>query len=127
MIDEKLSLNWHECKPMEMPYGAMMRVYQSSVEGGHLNVIVGKEPMPNGYSWHLSISFRSNSVLNSRGGPMAGGRLPTWEEIKDARYRFCPDEVYMAMILPPKDEFVNLHTTAMHLYEVPGDEWKGNI
>lgn len=119
---KKNSPDWHECKPVKMPYGATMRVFQAMVDGGHLNVLVGREPMPEGHQWHLSISFRSNSVLNGRGGPMPGNRLPTWEEISEARYRFCPDETYMAMILPPKSEYVNLHPTTMHLHEVPGDK-----
>lgn len=115
---------WLEMTPMKMPYGAIMRVHQRNVLDGHLTVIVGKEPMWEGYSWHLSISFRSNSILNKSGGPAPGNRVPNWEEIHEARYRFCPDEVYMAMILPPKSEYVNLHPTTMHLHQIPGEATK---
>lgn len=114
-------MDWVECKPMKIPHGAIMRVFQRSVEGGHLNVLVDRELMDEGHQWHLSMSFRSNTILNKSGGPMPGNRLPTWEEIKEARYRFCPDRVYMAMILPPKAEYVNVHPTTMHLHEVPGE------
>ena len=114
-------LDWKECQPVRMPYGAMMRVFQARVSDGHLNVLVGKEPAPEGHAWHLSISHRSSSVLSAMGGPMPGNRLPTWEEIKDARYRFCPDEVFMAMILPPEAQYVNVHPTTMHLHEIPGE------
>ena len=57
---------------------------------------------PNG--WHLSISHPS--------------RNPTWEEIRDARYSLVPDNVTMAMLLPPKGEYVNIHGFCFHLYEI---------
>lgn len=56
-------------------------------------------------AWHLSISHPS--------------RYPTWDEIKEARYRLLPDEIYMAMILPPSGEYVNVHENCFHLWEVP--------
>ena len=100
-----------------------MRCFQRRLDDGHLSVFVGREPHgPNGkMRWHLSMSHRSNAITDARGNPLPG-RLPTWEEIKDARYRFCPDEAYMAMILPPRAEFVNIHPTTMHLYEVSGED-----
>jgi len=54
--------------------------------------------------WHLSIAHQT--------------RYPTWDEIKEARYRLLPDNVTMAMLLPPKDQFVNLHSNCFHLYEI---------
>lgn len=92
------------------------RVYQRDVPDGHLSVIVSREA-----GWHLSISHRTNEL---RPRP---GRYPTWDEITDARYQFCPNEATMAMLLPPREEYVNLHETTFHLWEVPGggaDTWK---
>ncbi|MED4904101.1 hypothetical protein [Parageobacillus thermoglucosidasius] len=54
--------------------------------------------------WHMSISHPT--------------RNPTWEEIRDARYEFIPNEVTMAMILPPKEEYVNIHEYCFHLHEI---------
>ncbi|MDR6861940.1 hypothetical protein [Phycicoccus sp. 3266] len=54
--------------------------------------------------WHLSVSHPK--------------RYPTWDEIADARERFIPDDVTMAMLLPPKAEYVNLHETTMQLWQV---------
>lgn len=54
--------------------------------------------------WHLSISCRDAD--------------PTYEEIKEARYKYVPDNVYMAQIFPPKAEFVNLHPHCYHLWEI---------
>lgn len=73
-------------------------------------IIVGHEPLgPGGeLRWHLSISHRN--------------RYPTWDEIKEARYRFIPDQVTMAMLLPPEDEYVNVHNNTFHLHEFIGNE-----
>lgn len=53
--------------------------------------------------WHLSISHSS--------------RYPSWDEIYRARYELIPDEITMAMFLPPKSEYVNLHNNCFHLHE----------
>ena len=115
---ENIMNDWIECKP----YNGL-RVFQRILEDGHLTVLVGREPfMKNGkLGWHLSMSHPSNTILSPIGS-LAPSRLPTWDEIKDARYKFCPDSSYMAMILPPKAEFINLHPTTMHLYEVEGEQ-----
>lgn len=86
---------------------------QKVTDGGVLSVFVGPEP---GAGWHLSISHTVQF-----NGDVRPGRYPTWDEIKDARYRFCPDYVTMAMFLPPRAEYVNVHDTTFHLHEVPGD------
>lgn len=54
--------------------------------------------------WHLSIST-----------PNA---LPSYKEIKAARYKYCPNNIYMAEIFPPKEEFVNLHPYVRHLWQI---------
>lgn len=54
--------------------------------------------------WHLSISHKS--------------RYPTYEEIKQARYDFLPDDLEMAMVFPAKKDFVNLHPNCFHLWEI---------
>lgn len=68
----------------------------------------------------MSISHRLSLVSPFTGKPVPG-RLPTWEEIHDARYDLVPDDVTMAMILPPAVEYVNLHPTTMHLHQITGD------
>jgi hypothetical protein len=54
--------------------------------------------------WHLSIS--------------APDRYPAWDEIAEARYQLCPDNITMAMLLPPSDEYVNVHQNTFHLHEI---------
>ena len=90
-----------------------IRIYQRDLEDGHLTVLVGREPEhPRGPTWHLSISHRTNEEHPQP------ARYPTWEEIKDARYQFVPDGLTMAMLLPPKAEYVNVHETCFHLWEI---------
>lgn len=92
-----------------------LRVYQLDVEDGHLTVLAGAEPRQDGPKWHLSISHRTNDT------PPRPGRYPTWDEIKDARYRFMPGDITVAQILPPEAEYVNVATTTFHLWEIDGD------
>lgn len=92
------------------------RAWQLDVHDGHLSVFVGREPTDlrngdRGILWHLSISHRACDTLEP-------GRYPTWDEIRDARERFIPDEVTVAMLLPPKAEYVNVHATTFHLWQV---------
>lgn len=114
--------DWREITPPQM-MGRGVRCFQRIVDDGHLSVLLAREAHGPGdeLRWHLSISHRSNVLGDARDVPLPG-RLPNWDEIKDARYRFCPDQVYMAMILPPRSEYVNLHPTVMHLYEIDEEE-----
>ena len=63
-------------------------------------VFVGNEPE---VGWHLSISHRR--------------RFPSWAEVRDARYEFCPGNISMVMVFPPKEEYVNIHENCFHLYQ----------
>ena len=86
-----------------------LRAYQREVEDGHLSVFVGQEPD----GWHLSISHRNDDTTP--------GRYVTWDELKEVRYRFCPTNITMAIILPPTREYVNIHETTFHLWEIEKD------
>jgi hypothetical protein len=58
--------------------------------------------------WHMSIS--------------TGYRLPTWWEIKFARYELLPKDITMVMVLPPPDSYVNIHPYTFQLIETPDVE-----
>lgn len=115
---------WQENPPYKI-FEYPMRTFQKDVGDGHLTVLVGQESLgrKGAMRWHLSMSHRSNQLVGTGGTPLPG-RFPTWDEIKEARYRFCPDETYMAMILPPKSEYVNVHPTTMHLHEMEPEDAK---
>ena len=59
-----------------------------------------------GEGWHMSISHPD--------------RYPTWDEVAKAWYELIPDAETRtgAMILPPKEEYVNLHSFCFYLHEV---------
>jgi len=65
--------------------------------------------------WHLSISHPDH--------------YPTWDVIKEARYKYLPKDIYVAMILPPPDQYVNLCNNCFQLWEVNDPMadtiWKG--
>lgn len=87
--------------------------WQRDLADGHLSVFVGREPADGGgLLWHLSISHRTNTQ------PPKPGRYPTWDEISEARYTLIPDEVTMAMLLPPRAQYINTHPTTFHLWEM---------
>lgn len=75
------------------------------------SVFVGVEPNKERgivrMRWHISIAHPS--------------RYPTWDEIKAARYELVPHNITMAMILPPPDEYVDLHSNCFHLHEIDGE------
>ena len=54
--------------------------------------------------WHVSVSHPK--------------RLPSWDEMRTAREAMTPDEVTMAMLLPPRAQYVNVHETCLHLWQV---------
>ena len=76
-------------------------------EKGQLRVIVSVQGR------HLSISHRQ--------------RYPHWDEIREARYRFLPDDLTMCMIFPPRREYVNLHKNCFHLHEHADPKSEGRI
>jgi len=81
----------------------------------NLTVICGREPCgPGGeIRWHLSIAHHH--------------RYPTWDEIRDIRYVLVPDDVTVAMFLPPRGEYVNEHEFCFHLYEVETADVPKNV
>lgn len=79
-------------------------LYSRAFAKGDLRIWVTREVANVGARWHLSISCRN--------------RYPVWDEIRDARYALLPDEITMAMLLPPIKEYVNLHPNCFHLHEV---------
>jgi hypothetical protein len=73
-----------------------------ALQKGDLRVILARDPF--NARWHLSIS--------------CADRYPTWDEICDARYALVPDNATMAMLLPPRSEYVNIHKNCFHLFEI---------
>lgn len=77
--------------------------WDANVGDGQVRALRTKD----GGLWHLSVSHT--------------GRLPSWDEVADARYRFIPDRARMAMLLPPRAEWVDVHPRTLHLWELEGE------
>jgi hypothetical protein len=90
-----------------------IRAYQRDLQDGHLTAFAALATWPawDGPRWHLSISHRT-----SEEHPQPG-RYPDWDEIADARYRFLPGDIHVAMLMPPRSEYVNIHATCFHLWQ----------
>lgn len=89
--------------------GTPMELGLKAYTKGELRIMVGQQVTGDiragGFlRWHMSISCRD--------------RHPIWEEIRDARYALLRDNVTMAMLLPPKAQYVNLHEHCFHLHEI---------
>lgn len=56
------------------------------------------------YGWHLSISTTT--------------RYPTWDEVAQARYSLLDNALTMALILPPREEYINIHEFVFQLHEI---------
>lgn len=76
----------------------MVKVYRL----GKCLIILGRSEE---VGWHISIS-----------GP---NRYPTWDEVSHARYTLIPDDINMAMMLPKKQDYVNVHDYCFHLWQMP--------
>lgn len=79
--------------------------WRRHVHDGDLIALVAHEPT----GWHLSISHRATGRTP---------RYPTWDEITHARYELLPDDVTVALLLPPAAEYTAIHATTFHLWEI---------
>lgn len=96
-------------KPVEMPLPPQLeRARQlggleqdiKAYKLGSCTVMVGSSR----HGWHMSIAHHK--------------RYPTWQEIVTARYALIPDEVTMAMILPSRSEYIDIHKFCFQLHEI---------
>lgn len=71
--------------------------------------LISHEPHGGSMRWHASLSRKDS--------------LPSWGDIKDFRYSLLPLDLTFAQILPPPEDYVNLHQYCLHLWEIEGDEW----
>jgi hypothetical protein len=94
-----------------LPHGRMTMMRGDLMDAeiftwGYVRVLRENHGGPHG--WHLSISCPH--------------RYPTWDEIFHARYDLLPDNITVAMLLPPSKEYVNLHRNCFHLHQIPDEE-----
>jgi hypothetical protein len=100
---------WRELQPVRLPLAAHHDQPARAFAKGPCRVLVGREDHIGKLRWHLSISCST--------------RYPGWEEIKDARYSLLPVGLTFAQILPPLNQYVNVHPNCFHLWEIDDGEW----
>lgn len=113
---------WKLIKLPDEPQFKFAMSWQKDVRDGWLSCMLERrrpgrdniKVFPSG-RWHLSLAH--NSPI--RAGINIAGRIPTWEELREARYKFVPDETNMVIMFPPKRMYYNRHQTCIHLLEVP--------
>jgi hypothetical protein len=98
-----------EAPQMRYSDGTPIEVGVKAFRRGKLRILIGQQVMGDVRAggllrWHMSIS--------------CADRYPTWNEIRDARYALLPDDCTMAMLLPPKTQYVNIHQNCFHLHEI---------
>jgi hypothetical protein len=97
---------WRELGVFDLPLKAgSAKVFQK----GPCKVLISQEDHDGKVRWHLSISCKD--------------RYPGWEEIKDARYSLLPLGLTFAQILPPLNNYINIHPNCFHLWELSDGEW----
>ncbi|MGD0621465.1 MAG: hypothetical protein ABSA82_03230 [Thermacetogeniaceae bacterium] len=90
--------DWLRIETPELPPGA------ETYAKGERKAIVSKDDQGH---WHLSIFCKN--------------RYPTIDEIRDARFTFCPKDITMAIILLP-DEHPYMRKNGVHLCEIEGEQ-----
>lgn len=93
--------------PMSFPFAIKDEVRQDEygVYSTGLFNYKGKNVLINNEDglWHLSVS--ANHTLG-------------YYELKEIRYKFMPNDMQVAQMFPPREEFVNLHQNCFHLWEL---------
>lgn len=88
------------------------RTYTAKVPDGLLKAIVSRDPIPGWEQrlWHLSVSHD-----RADGKP---GRLPSYDELKAAKYQLLSEDVAMVLVFPRKSApYVDVYPTCLHLWE----------
>lgn len=96
-------LQWRQVDPPCIPDAEHVCRYIAKTGDGTLSAICGFE----GRLWHLSVATHCTPR-----------RLPTWDELKHAKYTLVPIDVPMVLEFPKKTgPYVNVHETTLHLWE----------
>ncbi len=103
---------WYRCKD-----DCGGRTYDAVVDDGKLVAVVSHDAAAEdgGKLWHLSVSHRGNDGEKIR--------VPTYDELKHAKYQLLPRDIDVPMVLIfpkkgiSKEKFVDIFTTTLHLWE----------
>lgn len=107
LVRARRTMRARDVLPRIIPYG--WRTVANRDDGAHflrtdgLSLIMSGCYELDGKRWlHLSIARPD--------------RLPTWEELKDAKTLFLGRETMAIQVIPPESTYVNLHPFCLHLW-----------
>jgi hypothetical protein len=88
-----------------------VKVYEATTADGLLRAILTcDEVREEKLLWHISVSHRDKDGIPDR--------VPTWDELKSAKYQLVPEDVVMVLIFPRRTaKYVNVHDTCLHLWQ----------
>lgn len=98
----------HKVREMKMDGKLKAQIGRSGLQEGTRIFRMGDckiflSQMPATGYYHMSISTET--------------RYPTWDEVVQARYELIPGNLTMAMILPPLDDYINVHDYCFQLHQ----------
>lgn len=82
--------------------------WPSAHKSGKLRALFSLDETHHGVLRHLSVAHKS--------------RVPTWEELLQARSIFFEDDTDCMMVMPVEEDYVNVHKYAFHIWEIP-EKW----
>jgi hypothetical protein len=107
LSDDAKRLRWRRGPDLPAAPGAPpVRAYRADAADGPLAAACAREPVGRDGRplWHLSVSHAA--------------RLPSWDELKAAKYQIVPEDVVMVLVFPRRAAaYVNLHPNCLHLWE----------
>lgn len=109
---EAARIQWRrQAEATRIPHCHDCRAYLADVSDGVLKALVSHDEVrPGLLLWHLSVSFRGPN------GELC--RLPSWDELKHAKFQLVPADVPMILLFPRRQApYVNVHNTTLHLFE----------
>jgi hypothetical protein len=115
------SLNIPQWREIELPRFTQLMMEAGRMPAGSRAFKAGKlhtivSPPNERQGWMFSISHQGKQA-----------RYPTWDEVTDARYKLLPDNILMAMLLPPRDQYVNLESATFTAHQIVPEEMVDHV
>lgn len=92
------------------------RAWGKVVDDGVLSVLRTVEQTADKSRWRMHISI-SHRVVDELTLQLVPGRYPTWDEQKEAVWRFAPGKAMISYLPAEGDRYVNIHPTTFHWWE----------
>jgi len=124
-------LRWVRNQPHEtiltrkLPKFAMLtphRIYYADTPDGCLRCMTSQDPAEHGGAWRMSMLHYAHDGSHVR--------LPTWDELKHARYTLIGRDIHMCLVLPgqlrglPNDGYVDEYQWILQAVQVRAEHFQ---